>query len=468
MEVAGLSRPPRGEGHGSIHAKPRSRFTYQIATVFSFTEETFYKGGMLKVHTLPPSKSSSAWQREAQVAQARHATKTFEEADLILHVALPVPHFPSFLWECRNWPGGQAAFLQARYQQMGELWHQVIPAYLQRLSASQQLLIFDLESNISPCVRHGLQLKAQISDERISHVSLCHEKGTTYRPGVDISFPAALPTAFGDESMRAVPSARRPILLSFQGCGRNMPLRNAIFALHNGSDRVCLDAAIPRARIQDAVQAKSGVRVPPNARDEPYVALHAASRFALCPRGDAVYSFRMVEALSCGAIPVVYGDGWVLPFSELLDYSTFTVCIAEADVQRTASILSALGEAHIAELQRHGRDVFARYFVTVAAQLDAVLEIMVLRRARRARGEDDQQHQVCDELAREVVAGARALDSRRPSLAANHLPTANGRRLEVRQAVSREAKVPLEALHAACVCTCGLRCEWRERRRETS
>jgi len=120
------------------------------------------------------------------------------------------------------------------------------------------------------------------------------------------------------------PAECRPLLLSFKG-RRTHPLRRVLFGLHNGRDRICIDSTEQRAEARR--------RYGPDMRDDESIALHSQSRFSLCPRGDAVYSFRVAEALSCGAIPVIYGDGWVLPFSELLDYRTFTVCIPEAEAR---------------------------------------------------------------------------------------------------------------------------------------
>ena len=185
--------------------------------------------------------------------------------------------------------------------------------------------------------------------------------------------------AYGDATMRAVQPDRRELLLSFCGCARNMPLRRRILALHNGTDRVCIDATLQRSRLQTEAEAATGVRVPPQTDDQ-YVSLHARSKFSLCPRGDAVYSFRMVEAISCGAIPVIYGDGWVLPFSELLDYHDFAVIIAEADAESTPGILAAIGPAQLAQMQRCGREAFERLIGTIPQQLHAVLTILATRR----------------------------------------------------------------------------------------
>ena len=47
--------------------------------------------------------------------------------------------------------------------------------------------------------------------------------------------------------------------------------------------------------------------------------------FALVPRGDMPYAYRLIEALAFGAIPVILSDEYVLPFSEILDWQAFSV-----------------------------------------------------------------------------------------------------------------------------------------------
>ena len=61
------------------------------------------------------------------------------------------------------------------------------------------------------------------------------------------------------------------------------------------------------------------------------------SRFSLCPTSieDGVIRYRVYEALSAGTIPVVIGDGSVLPMSELIDWDRCALIIPEADVDNT-------------------------------------------------------------------------------------------------------------------------------------
>ena len=63
-----------------------------------------------------------------------------------------------------------------------------------------------------------------------------------------------------------------------------------------------------------------------------YQELMSRTTFALCPRGDALFSYRFSEALSFGAVPVVLADGWVLPFGDLIDWSGAVVVVPEASV----------------------------------------------------------------------------------------------------------------------------------------
>jgi len=54
-------------------------------------------------------------------------------------------------------------------------------------------------------------------------------------------------------------------------------------------------------------------------------ALLRGSSFGLVPRGHGVYSYRLTEVLLAGAVPVVLANGWVLPFSEILEWDAFSV-----------------------------------------------------------------------------------------------------------------------------------------------
>ena len=53
------------------------------------------------------------------------------------------------------------------------------------------------------------------------------------------------------------------------------------------------------------------------------------TQFALIPRGNGMYSYRLAEAIAAAAIPVIVSDHYILPFSEFLNWRDFAVIIPE-------------------------------------------------------------------------------------------------------------------------------------------
>ncbi|CAO2170761.1 unnamed protein product [Urochloa humidicola] len=66
------------------------------------------------------------------------------------------------------------------------------------------------------------------------------------------------------------------------------------------------------------------------------------SRFCLCPMGYEVNSPRIVESFYYECVPVIIADNFVLPLSEVLDWSAFAVVVAEKDIPDLKRILEAI------------------------------------------------------------------------------------------------------------------------------
>ncbi|VAH77824.1 unnamed protein product [Triticum turgidum subsp. durum] len=84
------------------------------------------------------------------------------------------------------------------------------------------------------------------------------------------------------------------------------------------------------------------------------------SRFCLCPMGYEVNSPRIVEALYYECVPVIIADNFVLPFSDVLDWSAFSVVVAEKDIPDLKRILQGISLRRyvamhdcVKRLQRH-------------------------------------------------------------------------------------------------------------------
>jgi len=166
-----------------------------------------------------------------------------------------------------------------------------------------------------------------------------------------ISMPA-LPIQTADQDYTS--EGRRKYLASFQGV-LSHPVRAALGQFHDGEkfniriiekarhSTLKLDATIGRA-------------------DEEYRQIMANADFAFIPRGDALFSYRLLEAMSFGSIPIILADNWVLPFHRQIDWSACTLRPREDEIGTCIELLKSLSDAEVLQRKRKVLEVYQKYF----------------------------------------------------------------------------------------------------------
>lgn len=77
----------------------------------------------------------------------------------------------------------------------------------------------------------------------------------------------------------------------------------------------------------------------------------ARSVFTLCPAGYGRWSFRFIEALLHGSIPVLLCDDYVTPFADQIRWNDYCIVVPEKDALATVDTLRALPAERVTTLQ---------------------------------------------------------------------------------------------------------------------
>eukprot|EP00667_Euglena_gracilis_P012279 EG_transcript_12591 len=151
----------------------------------------------------------------------------------------------------------------------------------------------------------------------------------------------------------------RTILACWKGepntCKR---VRNAILRLHNGREFIMAANRQPHGVDYDWLMEKC--------------------RFVLAPRGQGLHSFRLLEILAAGAVPVVLADG-ALPFQHLFDWSQFALVVPEARVGAVPRLVRAVGDARWRRMRSVGACMYERFFSDIRRMLLLALETVRFR-----------------------------------------------------------------------------------------
>ncbi|MCL7051710.1 hypothetical protein MKW94_012524 [Papaver nudicaule] len=160
------------------------------------------------------------------------------------------------------------------------------------------------------------------------------------------------------------PTTDRPILAFFAGRAHGYG-RSVLFKYWKDKD--------------DEVQVYQSLRKSLN-----YTNLMTQSKFCLCPSGYEVASPRIVEAIYAGCIPVILTDGYVLPFSDVLNWSQFSVQIPIRKIPDIKVILKNISTVEYLKMQNSVMQVKRHFVLNRPAQrfdlLHMVLHSVWLRR----------------------------------------------------------------------------------------
>ncbi|XP_057438193.1 probable glycosyltransferase At5g03795 [Lotus japonicus] len=154
-----------------------------------------------------------------------------------------------------------------------------------------------------------------------------------FKPGKDASFPEInLRTSSIDDLVGGPSPSKRSVLAFFAG-RLHGPIRPPLLEHWENKD----------GDMQVYSSLPKGVS---------YYDMLRKSKFCLCPSGYEVASPRVVEAIYTGCVPVLISEHYVPPFSDVLNWKSFSLEVSVKDIPRLKEILLSVNTRQYIRMQR--------------------------------------------------------------------------------------------------------------------
>ncbi|XP_061509479.1 exostosin-1 [Anopheles gambiae] len=258
-----------------------------------------------------------------------------------------------------------------------------VPSRLQRLphwNNGRNHIIFNLYSGTWPDYNeNGLGFdpgQAILAKASMSIQSL--------RPGFDVSIPLfhkQFPLRGGNTGFVISNNfpANKKYLLAFKGKryvhGIGSETRNSLFHLHNARDFVLVTTCKHGKSWRDLQDARCDEDNREYDRYD-YETLLQNSTFCLVPRGRRLGSFRFLEVLQAGCIPVLLSNSWVLPFQSKIDWKQAAIWADERLLLQVPDIVRSISTSRILALRQQTQVLWERYFSSIEKIIFTTFEII--------------------------------------------------------------------------------------------
>ncbi|XP_074276587.1 putative glycosyltransferase At5g11130 [Silene latifolia] len=179
-----------------------------------------------------------------------------------------------------------------------------------------------------------------------------------FRPSRDVSLPEIyIPFGtLGSPIINQSPRNRR--ILAFFAGGPHGDVRNILFKHWKDKDEsIQVHGYLPKGQNYNVLMGKS--------------------KYCLCPSGWEVASPRVVESIYTGCVPVIVSDNYTLPFSDVLDWTKFSVQVSVAEIPKIKSILEGISNRRYLMMQKRVIQVRPHFMINKPAKpFDAVHMIL--------------------------------------------------------------------------------------------
>ncbi|KDP29231.1 hypothetical protein JCGZ_16620 [Jatropha curcas] len=159
-----------------------------------------------------------------------------------------------------------------------------------------------------------------------------------FNPIKDVSFPEINLQTGSTKGLIGGPSPSKRSILAFYAGGLHGPIRPILLAhWENKDDDIKVHRYLPK-----------GVS---------YYEMMRKSKFCLCPSGYEVASPRVVEAFYTGCVPVLISDHYVPPFSDVLNWKSFSVEVPVSKIPNLKRILTSISPRQYIRMQRRVQQI---------------------------------------------------------------------------------------------------------------